>query len=289
MDLPFRKYHGLGNDFIVVFALDPLEPLDQLDAHAIELCDRHRGVGADGVLLVLPARGSGSQATMRVLNADGSEPEMCGNGLRCVAAALANHHAPLAGRAELLIDTGAGALRCLLFRDPGDDVNEVEVEMGQPSLERSDIGLEGDGRFVQEQIELDGSRSFVGTAVSMGNPHFVIFIDDPDEDLRQLALHFGPLLESHPLFANRTNVEFARIAAGEMELWVWERGCGLTQACGTGACAAAVAAKVTERFVGHRQIVRLPGGKLDISVADDLSGVRMRGPAVEVYSGTITL
>jgi diaminopimelate epimerase len=199
---------------------------------------------------------------MRIRNADGSEPEMCGNGIRCVARYLHER----GRRAELIrIETAAGVLDCAIAPDL-----TVAVEMGRPVVPWSDPAL------------ALGDRRFAVTHVTLGNPHAVTFVDG-GEDLRALAERYGPLLERHERFPQRTNAEFARVAGDALDLCVWERGCGITLACGTGASATAAAAVATGRLPAGREIeVRLPGGALFIRVAPDLAGVRMRGPAVEV-------
>ncbi len=288
--LPFRKFHGLGNDFIIFDGLLGDLPLAHLLAPDVvtRLCDRHLGIGADGVLFVLEPSSREAQATMRVINADGSEAEMCGNGIRCVAKALRDHNPRFKGAETIAIDTGAGLLRCDLILQPDHRVGLVRVDMGPPSLERDALPMTGEGSFIESPIRA-GDREFRGTAVSMGNPHLVIFLEG-DEPLRRAAQTFGPQLERSPLFPNRTNVEFARLSPEELEVWVWERGCGITLACGTGACAAAVAATVTGRHrAGIPLSVRLPGGCLKIEVAADQSRVWMAGPAEEVFQGQLLL
>jgi diaminopimelate epimerase len=303
--LPFTKVEGLGNDFVVVdlralstgqgSSSDATLTQAQDPATVRAICDRHFGVGADGVLAILP--GVHGDARMRVLNADGSEAEMCGNGLRCVAKVLYESD-PALRRPTLLIDTGAGLLECTIDA-VGDQVRTVAVEMGRPRLTRDEIPMHPGGgqRAVREAIVARGRR-FEMTAVSMGNPHAVIFIDDPAADLRALAEEYGPTLETDPTFPRRTNVEFARIrdanpstgARAEIDLVVWERGCGITLACGTGACATVAAACVEERLrPGVETPVHLPGGALHVTVAPHLAGVRMRGPAVTVFRAELDL
>jgi diaminopimelate epimerase len=289
--LPFTKVQGLGNDFVVVDLRDErvasqAGPSVQDPAVVRAICDRHFGVGADGVLAILP--GVTGDARMRVLNADGSEAEMCGNGIRCVAKLLYESD-PALRRPLLKIDTGAGLLACEI-RVAGDHVDSVTVEMGRPRYAREEIPLApgGSGPAVRESISaLD--RTFRFTAVSMGNPHAVIFIDG-GEDLRALAERFGPVLEVAPTFPSRANIEFARVRGGEIDLVVWERGCGITMACGTGTCATVAAACVEERLPRGREVpVHLPGGTLGITVAADDSGVRMRGPATIVFRSELNL
>jgi diaminopimelate epimerase len=305
--LPFTKVEGLGNDFVVVDLRNSPENAGsaavsiQEPAVVRAVCDRHFGIGADGVLAILP--GVDGDARMRVLNADGSEAEMCGNGIRCVAKVLYDGD-PAMRRPVLRIDTGAGLLACAIDAEDG-HAQSVAVEMGRPRLARGEIPMNPGGaeRAVRAPISARGTR-FKMTAVSMGNPHAVIFIDDPQADLRALAEAYGPTIEVDPLFPRRTNVEFARVRAGvkhasgdlgaigsaEIDLVVWERGCGITLACGTGACATVAAACVEERLhPGVETPVHLPGGTLHITVAPELDGVRMRGPAVTVFSAELDL
>ena len=293
MPLPFTKAEGTGNDFVVV-DLRPGHPAAagaaglQDPAVVREICDRHFGVGADGVLAILPS--TTGDARMRVLNADGSEAEMCGNGLRCVAKVLYESD-PALRRPTLKIETGAGVLTCLLDVEAG-AVRHVTEEMGRPRLTRSEIPLAPGGhdptsRALRESIRAR-DREFRFTAVSMGNPHAVIFVDS-DEDLRTLATTYGPILEVADRFPRRTNVEFARVRGKEIDLVVWERGSGLTLACGTGACATVVAAAALEERLapGVETPVHLPGGTLSITVAPDYSGVRLRGPARIAFQGEL--
>jgi diaminopimelate epimerase len=297
--LPFTKVEGLGNDFVVV---DLRARAGSKEAAVVQdpevvrrICDRHFGVGGDGVLAILP--GAEGDARMRVLNADGSEAEMCGNGIRCVAKVLYEAD-PALRKPVLEIDTGAGRLACEMSASDG-HVDSVTVEMGRPRFTRDEIPLApgGAGRVTRETIVVPGStaglaegRAFRFTAVSMGNPHAVIFVDDPAEDLMALATKYGPALEVASTFPRRTNVEFARVRGGEIDLVVWERGCGITLACGTGTCATVVAAAVEERLPrGHEVPVHLPGGTLFITVAPDDSGVRMRGPAEVVFRSELDL
>lgn len=306
--IPFTKVEGLGNDFVVV-DLRPGAGGDGAEAalagpelHAAgtligsperisAVCDRHFGIGADGILAILPPSSAarGADARMRVLNADGSEAEMCGNGLRCVAKVLYERD-PSLRRSPLRIETGAGVLACELEL-AGGEVAAVTVEMGRPRLARGEIPMfpGGEAPATREAIAAR-ERTFRATAVSMGNPHAVIFVDDAEEDLRALAEAYGPTIETLPVFPRRANVEFARVRGREIDLVVWERGCGITLACGTGACATAVAAGIEGRLPwGNEALVHLPGGALHITVAADGSGVRMRGPARRVFGAELDL
>jgi diaminopimelate epimerase len=283
----FAKYHGLGNDFLVV----DLRELRGDDAAAVQepavvkaLCDRQFGVGGDGVLAVLPG-GPGADARMRVLNSDGSEAEMCGNGIRCVAKELFDRGG--VKKERIVFDTGAGRLVCAITQRGG-VAETVTVEMGAPRLLRGEIPMTGPAneRCIDHPIEVSGATVLHITAVSMGNPHAVAFVGDK---VRELAVTDGPLVERHPWFPNRTNAEFARvISPREIELAVWERGSGLTLACGTGACATTVAAVITGRVEeGSEVTVHLPGGDLGITVEKGLTNVLMRGPALHVFDGEL--
>lgn len=283
--VPFAKYHGLGNDFVIVDLRDADQTVVQAvndPAFARAICDRQFGVGADGLLPILPS--AVADAKMRVLNADGSEAEMCGNGLRCVARHLAGKTAGQS--ATLAIETGAGVLRCAISELAGDIA--VTVDMGKPRLLRAEIPLApaagvGEGTAVG-QVFAETSDLF--TAVSMGNPHAIFFVESRAAAWAHAQTE-GPVRETHAWFPRRTNVEFAAMRPdGAIDLVVWERGCGITLACGTGACATVVAACLTGRAtVGRETLVHLPGGALAITVTDDYQTVMMRGPATHVFDG----
>jgi diaminopimelate epimerase len=296
--MQFAKYHGCGNDFLVVDLRtatgdDAGAPQDPAVVRA--LCDRQFGVGGDGVLAVLPPVTAGADARMRVLNADGSEAEMCGNGLRCVVKYL--HDRGGIRQDRLVIDTGAGALACVVTRSPDGLATHVTVDMGRPRLTRAEIPMTGpaDERCIEQTLSISGDAPGPGdtsarrvTAVSMGNPHAIAFVGSRDEAMR-LAETVGTRVENHAWFPRRTNAEFAHVrSATEIDLVVWERGCGITLACGTGACATAVAACLTgQAQVGQEIQVHLPGGSLGITVAPDYATVLMRGPATFVFDGVL--
>jgi diaminopimelate epimerase len=275
MQVPFAKYQGLGNDFVVV-------DLERVGAaptaeQTVQLCDRHLGIGADGVLVV---SGKGHRPTMRVINADGSVPEMCGNGIRCVALhLLRTGRTPTDGR--LLIDTDSGPHACRVLYD----ADSVEVGMRPPALAPELVPVLADGPVIDAPFEVLGREVRI-TAVSMGNPHAVTF-DDVNADRHKVA----PLLQRHPRFPQHANVGFARmLGADRIDLDVFERGAGWTRACGTGACAAAVAAVETGRAQRGAPIqVRLPGGILQITVNEPGETLIMTGPARHVFDGVIDL
>ena len=291
---------GLGNDFVVVDLRRGPVPAWLDDGAAIaRLCDRHRGVGADGVLAILPPRpGVAAVARMRVRNADGSEAEMCGNGLRCVARYLFEQAQPLPKDAApprwLAIETAAGVRRCELHLRPAPPADplagcEIEIAMGAPALGRATVPMLGPPEpCLDEPIQVGGETLRI-TAVSLGNPHAVIFVPAgvSGADLVALARRIGPQLESHPAFPQRTNVELChQLTPEQLEVVVWERGCGITQACGTGACAVAVAACRLGRAPLDRWLqLHLPGGALGIRVLPVEQDVLMRGPARTVFWG----
>jgi diaminopimelate epimerase len=269
MRLAFAKYEGLGNDFILIDA----EHAPLSNEVAIRLCDRHRGVGADGVLIV------GREPSMRVINADGSLPEMCGNGLRCVALHLAR--LGLVGEELFEVETDAGPHRCRVLTAGESGV--VEVQMRAPSLVPEQIPVAAQAPVVDEPFQIAG-RTLHVTAVSMGNPHAVVF-----DDVGQSRLQLGPALAHDARFPKGVNAGFARVVAKDvLELNVYERGAAWTQACGSGACAAAAAAVQTGRAERGQEIeVRLPGGALRIVIGQSGDPVHMIGPARHVFDGTV--
>jgi diaminopimelate epimerase len=277
MGRAFTKVEGLGNDFVVfdrrdVRAGDIMAELERLRAEAPALCDRHTGIGADGLLVLGPPGHADHLAGMIVVNADGSRPQMCGNGLRCVSLLLAR----ATGRTKFVLDTDAGP-RAIEITDKGDahGVGWIEIDMG-PAV---DTG-------VTAPAAADG-RSFYG--VSMGNPHAIMFVSADDEP-EVLARVLGPGVATDPSYPEGTNVEFARVEDnGRVRLVVWERGAGLTAACGTGACATAAAAVRTGRVPGDAPVwIDLPGGALRIDVPRVVEApVRMYGPARVVFTGEL--
>lgn len=284
----FYKYHGLGNDFVLIDRRESGIPSDA-GGWAQVLCDRRFGVGADGTLFLLkPVDGSTTIAAMRIFNADGSEAEMCGNGLRCLAKHLMDYDG---AKGCFSVETGAGPLECRVDDAPGERVSDVSVNMGRPRRAKAEVPMLGEGELVAESglfAGIDPELRF--TAVSMGNPHLVCFLPEGKSgSVKKWAEELGPVLEIDPLFPNRTNVSFVR-QAGENS-WnaaVWERGVGLTAACGTGACAIATAACMEGRADSMcTQKVSLPGGDLHIRVEEDYSGVVMTGPAEFVFTGEI--
>lgn len=275
----FTKMHGLGNDYVFINCFSERVPGD-IPSFAREVSDRHFGVGSDGVILILPS--SVADFMMRIFNSDGSEGEMCGNGIRCFAKYVFERG--LTPKTEIRVETLAGIISCTLHLKGG-KVDEVTVDMGFPRLRPDEIPVStkeagGLDRVVDRTlVALD--REFSITAVSMGNPHCVVFLDSPSEAILE---RYGPVLETHPFFPSRTNVEFASVVSpGEVEVLVWERGSGKTMACGTGACAVTVAGAL-KGLLDREAAVRLPGGLLRVRWEED-GRVYMRGPCEEVFDG----
>jgi diaminopimelate epimerase len=275
-DLRFTKMHGAGNDYVYVDAFRDRLPND-IPALARVMSDRHRGIGGDGLIVIGPSdRGD---ARMRMFNADGSEAEMCGNGIRCVAKYVYDHG--LARKERMDIETGRGVLTVDVQVEAG-KARQVRVNMGRPILSAPQIPTTLPGNPpVRATLEVAG-RSLQVTCVSMGNPHCITFVEAVTDDWVHVV---GPQIERHPAFPRRVNCEFVRvISPREIEMRVWERGSGETLACGTGACASLVACVLnglTERSI----LCHLPGGDLSLEWADS-DEVFMTGPAVEVFSGT---
>lgn len=273
--IPFIKMHGLGNDFVV---LDQRAgPANgEIGPDLVRLmCRRHFGIGADQLLLILPS--SKADVRMRVFNADGGEVEMCGNGVRCLAHYL--YKSGSAPKGSLTVETLAGIVKPEIVGDL------VRVDMGRPILEAARIPTTIEGpTVVMKPLHVEGEESDIAvTCVSMGNPHTVIFVEDV---ARAPVARLGSRIETHAAFPMRTNVEFAEpVGKDEMRLRVWERGSGETLACGSGACAAAVAGVLAGRSA-RTVLVHLPGGDLEIGWSDD-GWVRMTGPAAEVYRGEV--
>lgn len=275
MSLSFTKYHGLGNDFILLDNRHRAEPC-LTPQEAVQWCDRHFGIGADGVIFALPGQG-GSDYTMRIFNSDGSEPEMCGNGIRCLAHFLAH----LEGVSEVTyrIHTLAGVIIPQVRSD-----QQVTVDMGIPILTAAQIPTtlgSPEGSAIEVPLEVAG-QTWEVTCVSMGNPHCVTFV----EDVAGVPLEaIGPQFEHHPVFPQRTNTEFVEVVSRDyLKMRVWERGAGITLACGTGACASLVAAVLSDR-ADREATLALPGGNLHIAWSATDQHLSMTGPATPVFTG----
>lgn len=277
--MKFTKLHGLGNDYVYVNCFE--EPLNGVDLPELSrrVSDRHFGIGGDGLILILPSERADFR--MRVFNNDGSEAKNCGNGLRCVSKYVFDHG--LTEQRSFTVETLGGIVTPVVSLGSDGKVEQVTIDMGEPGFERATIPMSGipEEQAQEEIIEVDG-KAFTMTAVSMGNPHAILFMDEVrDEDV----LAYGPKIEFHEWFPERTNVEFIQILnRREILFRVWERGSGVTLACGTGACAAAVAACASGR--ADREVtVHLAGGDLFIEWRESDNRVYMTGPAVEVFSG----
>lgn len=279
--LRFTKMHGISNDYVYISTFDqPEEDWEQL---AIRLSDRRTGIGGDGIILVCPSEVA--DAKMRIFNADGSEGKMCGNGIRCVGKFVYDKGLVPPDKTTVTIDTLSG-IKTLELTVRDGKVQSARVDMGAAILSPADIPVKYDGdRMIDVPLEVDG-KTWNVTAVSMGNPHCVTFVDDVDS----LALEkLGPHFENHPVFLERVNTEFVRVIDDHtLQMRVWERGSGETWACGTGACATAVAACLNGYCQkGDDITVRLRGGDLVIRYTDDT--VIMTGPASTVFEGEVEI
>ncbi|RGS71433.1 diaminopimelate epimerase [Mitsuokella sp. AF21-1AC] len=276
--MKFSKWQGCGNDFVLINCLQ--DKVADYAAFAQEVCDRHYGVGADGILVVEPS--VKADFRMRIFNTDGSEAEMCGNGIRCFARYLYDSH--LTDKKEFTVETGAGVLVPRLIFE-GDTVSGVRVDMGEPILEGDEIPVKGFCRrhVVNEKLTVNG-KDYAMTCVSMGNPHCVIYVDDAEG----FPIHeLGSSFEHHPAFPRKTNTEFVEVKdRGHVRMRVWERGAAVTLACGTGSCATAVAGVLTGRT--DRSVeVQLDGGTLHVEWDEASNHVFMTGPAELVFTGEL--
>ncbi len=275
--LNFLKMEGLGNDFIVTHEVSLPLPF-RIAQQAAVLCDRRRSIGADGLILILPSITADFQ--MRIFNSDGSEAEMCGNGIRCCAVYVKKLR--LSVKRSLSFETGAGSIATELTRN-----GLVRVTMGRPVLSAPQIPtMKIAGTVIMEDLPVD-DRLFKVTAVSMGNPHAVIY----DDHLTDELVHaWGKKIEIHPFFPKKTNVEFVKVLSqNEIRMRVWERGCGETLACGTGACASVVAG-IINKLHGNKVTVHLPGGDLFVEWnGKETSPVYMTGPAKIVFKGSVEI
>lgn len=277
MGIKFSKYQGLGNDFILIdnrYSSEPIVTPEQ----AMQMCDRHFGIGADGVIFALPGTDN-TDYTMRIYNSDGSEPEMCGNGIRCLAQFIADLEQTEQINKSYRIHTLAGVITPQL---QGNGL--VTVDMGEPQLEAAKIpttlGAPED-KVINQTLDVAG-QSWLVTCVSMGNPHCITFVADSDRiPLEQIGSQF----EHHPAFPQRTNTEFIQVVSTDyLKMRVWERGAGITLACGTGACASVVAGVLTGQS-DRKCTVELPGGCLQIEWSETDGRVYMTGPAKQVFVG----
>lgn len=265
--IKFHKMHGAGNDYIYVNTL--VHPIPDPETYAIKWSKPHTGIGSDGLVLI----GSSGIAdfSMRIFNADGSEAMMCGNATRCIGKYL--YEQKLTVKKQITLETLSG-IKEIHIHETLNKVKEVSVNMGEPVIGESITEIEVDKKVIQ------------GTIVSMGNPHYVIFT----ENVESIELtNLGPQIENHPLFPDRTNVEFVQVLSGDkVRMRVWERGSGITQACGTGACATIVAGVCTQK-INRKAIVQMDGGSLTIDWDKQTNNIWMTGDAVMLYEGIIEL
>ena len=275
--MKFTKMHGAGNDYVY---MDARGGERDWPALAIAMSDRHRGVGSDGIILIVPP--DKAHLRMRMFNADGSEGEMCGNGIRCFVRYAIDKGILAADTSPISVETLAGVRQVTPIWN-GDVMVRARVSMGEPRLRAADIPVDAPGYEVVKDYPLNVSgRDFTISCVSMGNPHAVAFVD---ELVKEVPLNkLGPLVERHPMFPQRVNFEIVNVTdSGHLEARVWERGSGLTMACGTGACAIAVAARL-HGYIGDEVAVSLPGGELIISWTGQ-GEVLLEGPVEEVFQG----
>ncbi|GAB4337054.1 MAG: diaminopimelate epimerase [Candidatus Abyssubacteria bacterium] len=272
--MKFTKMHGLGNDFVVVNGFE--ESVVDAEKLAVEICDRRTGVGADGLIIIMPSERAAFK--MHYINSDGSLAEMCGNGVRCLSKYVYEHG--LTASTDFMVETLGGLNRQLLTVENGRVVS-VSVDMGKPRFLRSEIPMNGeDGMVVNEPIEVEGTQYRI-TALSTTNPHAVMFVDDVE---RAPVCDVGPKLECHPAFPQRTNVEFVQVLDRKnIRMRIWERGCGETLASGSGSSASAVAS-IINGFTERDVTVHVRLGRLRISWPEGGS-ITMTGPATEVFTG----
>jgi len=296
--MKFTKMHGSGNDYVLLDARSQQQDWPSL---ARAMCDRHYGVGADGLLLV--TQSGVADIRMRMLNPDGSEAEMCGNGIRCFTKYVLERDIVSPSNGQLRVETGTGVLEVQPFRDTNGTIGRARVSMGEPRFHADDIpvrlpegesglrldisaldisdGIEAERIVVGYPVEVAG-QTFNITCVSMGNPHAVVFLDGPVDDVPLDQL--GPLMEHHSLFPQRVNFHVVNVQGTDwLKARSWERGAGLTLACGTGACAIQAAARLL-RLTDETVAVEMPGGMLSVTWPGQ-GPVYMEGPAIEVYEG----
>jgi len=271
----FWKMHGLGNDYIVVDSKKQRISEQQIPKLAKKLCRRRFSIGADGLLLVCPS--NVADVKMRIFNADGSEAEMCGNGIRCFSKYC--YENGIVSKKAFNVETLSG-IKQIWLTIKGSEVSSVKVDMGAPNWERSALSMQGQGTFINETLEI-GNKPYSITCLSMGNPHCIIFVEKVEEFPVNII---GPIVENYKAFPDRTNAAFVQVLnRNELKVRVWERGCGETLACGTGTCAAVAAANRLGR-VDHNVTVHLLGGDLEVEVGKTLLLI---GAAEKVFKGTL--
>ena len=277
--MKFTKMHGCGNDYVYVNLFE--ETVEDAPKLAMVVSDRHFGIGSDGVITIGPSEVADFR--MRIYNADGSEAEMCGNGIRCVAKYVYDHK--LTDKTEITVETGAGIKNLTLFTE-NEKVQQVRVDMGEPILEPSQIPVLSNKNPVIADSILVGNMEWRMTCVSMGNPHAVVFV----KDVASFPIEqFGPLFEKHERFPKKTNTEFVQvISRTEVSMRVWERGSNETWACGTGTCATVMAC-IMNGYTENKVLVHLRGGDLTIEYDPNTKHIFMTGPATEVFNGEIEI
>ena len=283
MKMKFTKMHGLGNDFILVNSLNgEFKNYSRFSYIAKKLCDRHFGIGADGLIFIFPS--DVADLKMKIYNSDGSEAQMCGNGIRCFAKYV--YENKITSKKKFTVETQAGIITPEIIIN-NKEILGIKVNMGIPKLQKSDIPVKGsnDLPMINELLQIESGYQVNVTCVSMGNPHCTIFVDNVKS---KLVKELGPKIENHPIFPEKTNVEFIQILNNkELNFRVWERGVGETLACGTGACAALVAG-VLNKKVERQAVIHLPGGDLNIEWPEN-GPVFMSGPAELVFEGKIEI
>jgi diaminopimelate epimerase len=277
--MEFFKYEASGNDFIIIDSTE--QRIDLTPLKVVALCNRNKGIGADGILLLHPSK----KANIKVeyFNQDGTRPEECGNGLRCITLYL--HKEKKINLQNIKIQTPSGIRTCILKKiSKKGGAPEIIVEMRRPTFERSSIPMKGQGKCIEEPFNLQGHLLHF-TCLSLGNPHAITF--DPIDPKTRAKI--APLMESHDMFPSKINVGFAKIVEStKIELEVYERGCGFTKACGTGACASVIAGCLTKRLPFGKEIqVKFPQEQIWVSVSFDFNSIRMQGPARRVFKGEV--
>jgi diaminopimelate epimerase len=272
----FWKMHGLGNDYVIIDNRNERIAKAAAPDLAKKLCKRRFGVGADGILLVSDS--SIADIRMRIFNADGSEAEMCGNGIRCFAKYCFEKE--IVKKGDFSVETNAGIKQVWLSLK-NDQIELIKVDMGLPNWERKALPMTGEGTCINEPLPVDDEETYFVTCLSVGNPHCIIFVDNADESPVD---YVGPMIENHPAFPNRTNVGFVQVVnRKELKVRVWERGCGETLACGTGTCAAVAAANKLGK-VDSKVTVHVPGGDLFVEIEKKLF---LSGPSEKVFEGSL--
>ena len=275
--MKFTKMNGCGNDYVYINGF--VEKVENPKELAKKVSDRHFGIGSDGLILIVPS--DKADFCMRMFNADGSEGEMCGNGIRCVAKYVYDHK--MTDKTEISVETKAG-IKYLDLTVEDEKVTKVKVDMGEPILEPKKIPVRSEKKRVVNEPIAVAEKTWNMTCVSMGNPHAVVFV----EDTGSLEIEkYGPLFENHELFPNRTNTEFVQVLnRNEINMRVWERGSGETLACGTGTCASVVAC-ILNGYTDEKVLVHLLGGDLEIEYEKTTNHVFMTGPAETLFEGEL--